>query len=217
MNNIAEILIDHYQKTYELTYMMWKQRNRLFILLIIIIGVATLLTFRVSEANSLLVDLIAKIFSITDQKRIDQLRTSFPFGVIQSILLITIFFLMVNLYHRALYVLRNYQYLGALEKEIRSHLNLSKASIGFTRESTFYWSRRSSILGSVKWFYIVLLGILLLTFLSGRIIDDFQTGSFLLAIAELIIMIPILLYFFAYANSSIFLDSEDSILNGKNR
>ena len=42
----AQLLAEHYQKTYELTYEFWKQRNRTFILLIGVIGVATLLTFR---------------------------------------------------------------------------------------------------------------------------------------------------------------------------
>jgi hypothetical protein len=112
-----EILVDHHQKTYELTFEMWKQRNRTFL-----ISVATLFTFGVPVANSLLVDLVANSVGLSDEKRIIQLRSSFPFGLLQSALLIAVFYLMVNLYHRALYVLRNYSYLSKVEDEIRQHL-----------------------------------------------------------------------------------------------
>src|SRR6266404_1560775 len=98
----AAALVQHYQKTYELTYEMWKQRNRTFLLLLGVIGVATILTFRAPQANSLLVDLIRKLLDVSEPARIDELRNSFPFGLLQSILLVAVFYLMVNLYHRAL-------------------------------------------------------------------------------------------------------------------
>jgi hypothetical protein len=62
-----------------------------------------------------------------------------------------VFYLTVNLYHRALYVLRNYRYLGKLEEEIREQLKISAESVAFTRESTFYWGDRGALLGAVKW------------------------------------------------------------------
>ena len=82
MSNTANILVDHYQKTYELTFEMWKQRNRTFLILLAIISVATLLTFRAPEANSLLVDLVAKLVGLSDAKRIEQLRSSFSVRLI---------------------------------------------------------------------------------------------------------------------------------------
>ena len=212
----AEALVEHYQKTYELTYEMWKQRNRTFLLLLGVIGVATLLTFRAPEANSLLVDLIRKLFDVSDPVRIDELRKSFPFGLLQSILLIAVFYLMVNLYHRALYVLRNYSYLSNLEQEIRQHLSLAEGTVSFTRESTFYWGgRHGSLLGFVKWVYIAFLGLLLLAFLGGRIVDDFRIGNVPLAVIDIIIAIPTLLFFLAYAKSSVSLDTEHAILGTK--
>lgn len=213
IKGIADIVVEHYQKTYELTYEFWKQRNRIFLILIGVIGIATLLTFSPREANSLLVDWIAKLLNVTDAERIEELHKSFPFGLLQSILLIVIFYLMVNLYHRALYVLRNYQYLGALEFEIRKYLSVQEDTVSFTRESSFYWKNRPLLLGTVKWVYIVLLGILLFTFLGGRVYGDFQTGNVLLAGADFVIAIPIIVYFIAYARSSVVMDTAKEILH----
>lgn len=86
---------------------MWKQRNRTLLLLLAVIVWATLLTFRAPQANSLLVDLIRKLLDESAPTRIYEFRKSFPFGLLQSILLIAVFYPMVNLYHRAFPVRRN--------------------------------------------------------------------------------------------------------------
>jgi hypothetical protein len=109
MKDNAQILAEHYQKTYELTYELWKQRNQTFLILLAVIGAATLLTFGATQTNPLLVRWIAKGLDITDKQEIQDLGKSFPFGLLQSLLLVVVFYLVVNLYHRALYVLRNYQ------------------------------------------------------------------------------------------------------------
>jgi hypothetical protein len=62
----AELLADHYQKTYELTFELWKQRNMTFLLLLAVIGAATLLTFGSAQTNPLLIDWIAKVLGISE-------------------------------------------------------------------------------------------------------------------------------------------------------
>ena len=47
----TELWTEHYQKTYELTYELWKQRNVTFLALLGVIGVATLLTFGAAQTN----------------------------------------------------------------------------------------------------------------------------------------------------------------------
>jgi hypothetical protein len=207
MDDKVSVLVEHYQKTYELTFEMWKQRNRIFLILLAVISIATLLTFRVPEANSLLVDLIAKLLGVSDQTRIEGLRQSFPFGLLQSVLLTAIFYLMVNLYHRAVYVLRSYSYLSELEREIREHLKLPENSVSFTRESTFYWGKQHSLTNLVKWVYIAFLGLLLGAFLVGRIVDDFRSGNLPLAIVDIVIAIPTIIFFFEYARSAVSFDA----------
>ena len=113
---------------------------------------------------------------------------------------------MVNLYHVSRQVIRNYQYLGALEQEIRAHLNLGSNSVLFTREGTFYWKHRPPLWSCVRWTYIVLLGGLLATFAAGRVYYDWRTGSILATPVNATISLLTLSYFFAYAVTSTRLD-----------
>ena len=209
----SELLVSHYQSTYELTYKLWGQRNRTFLILIAVIAVATLLTFSAKDATPLLVDWIAKLLDIDDKDRIEELNKGFPFALLQGILLSVVFFLMVNLFHRALYVLRNYAYLGALEREIRTSLSINNG-VAFTRESEFYWSERPKLLGTVKWFYVILLGGLLSAFVGGRLVSDFRDGAWLLVFVDLLFGIAIGTYFVGYARHSLQMDSKDAIAPG---
>ena len=212
MNDKAEILAEHYQKTYELTFELWKQRNQTFLILLAVIGAATLLTFGSSQTNPLLVRWIAKALGVTGEAAVQELGKSFPFGLLQSLLLVVVFYLVVNLYHRALYVLRNYKYLAALEQEIRQQLGASAESIAFTREGSFYWSDRSRLQSAVKWCYILLVGCLLFAFLGGRIYDDFKAGTVTLVVVDLVVSVATSLFFLAYAQSSVSMDKAEAVL-----
>lgn len=212
MADEVTILAEHYQKTYELTLEMWKQRNQIFLILLAVIGGATLLTFSPSQTNPLLVLWIAKALGVTEKQQMLDLAKSFPFGLLQTLLLVIVFYLVVNLYHRATYVLRNYRYLAGLETEIRERLALSPDSIAFTREGGFYWSDRSAIQSGVKWCYITLVGFLLLAFLGGRIYEDFTTRTTGLFLTDLIISTATTIFFFAYAGSSVSMDAAASVL-----
>jgi hypothetical protein len=144
-----------------LTLSSWEQRNRTFLLLLAVVGGAALLTYKVPVAASLLADLVAKLSGIEDVGQRTELRNSFPYGLIQSILLMVVFYLTVSLYHRTTFILRSYRYLERMEEEIRAALDLPDTSIAFTREGTFYWRYRpvlSSLVGAV---YIGMLGLLL--------------------------------------------------------
>src|SRR4029079_6485371 len=158
MDETTKALIDHYQKTYELTYSLWQQRNSTFLILIGIVGVATLLTFQGPQAEPLLADAGAKLIHITDPERTAELRSGLPFSLIHATILAAVFYLVVNLSHRAAYVLRNYRYLARLEENIRDRLKLPPGSVAFMRESSFYWAERSPLAGAVKWVYIGMLG-----------------------------------------------------------
>jgi hypothetical protein len=206
-----ELLADHYQQTYDLTYKLWEQRNRTFLILIGVIAVATLLTYRPADTNPLLVDWIAKLLGIEDKERIATLHNSFPFALLQGILLTVVFFLMVNLFHRSLYVLRNYAYLGAIEKDIRDALGLSDEA-SFSRESEFYWKKRPSLLGTVKYFYVFVLGALLSAFLVGKTVGDVINGSWILVLVDGLFVIVIGIYYTGYAWYTLRLDSKDAIV-----
>ena len=57
----AELIAEHYQKTFEVTLENWKERNRLFVFLILTSGIGLLLLLQVPEASSLFVDTIVKL------------------------------------------------------------------------------------------------------------------------------------------------------------
>jgi hypothetical protein len=206
--NTAELLADHYQKTYELTLETWKERNRSFLLLLAVIGTASLLTFNVEQAQPLLGDLIAKIFSITDATRRGELGDSFPYGLIQSILLMVVLYLMVTLCHRTTSINRHYRYLQSLEQELRNLLALGSDSVGFTREGAFYWGERHWALSVVGYAYKGMLGLLLLAFLGMRIYGDVSAGNFLFAVTDTLLAAATLVFFVGYAKPSLGLSTD---------
>ncbi len=213
--DVAEIASNHYQKTFELTYETWQERNRLFVYLVVITGIGLLLLLRIPEASSLLVDAIVKILGITDQNRISQLYKNFPTDVLLSIFLVIVFYLTQKLYTTNLAVLRDYQYLGAIENEIRTHLNLPEESVLFTREGKYYWGRRTITQVMSKWYFILVIFIVLLPFLFLKISADVSLGNSILIIIDSAIGIMTLVFFVGYAQSAINLDTPTPTLLGK--
>ena len=199
MQEGTQLIAEHYQKTYELTLTVWEQRNRTFLILLIAVGVATLLTFDVSQAQPLLADLIAKTVGIEDVQRRQELRASFPYGIIQSILLMTVLYFMVILYHRTAFITRSYSYLNLIEGEIRRGLSLPQDSISFTREGSFYRANRPALSWLVAIAYVGMLGLLLAAFLGMRIYTDIQQHKIAFAAMDILLAVPTVLFFAAYA------------------
>ena len=202
----AEVLANHYQKTYEVAYEHWKERNKLFVTLVLTAGIGLLLLLRVPEANSLLVDAITKFLGVTDAERIKNLYANFPFNVLLSGILVVIFYLMQRLYSTNLSVMRNYMYLGAIEKEIRGHLRLPTDSVSFTREGNFYWGKRSPMQSMSKYYYVAVLFIILIPFIAFKLIADFQEPNVIVLPVDVAVSLMAVLYWWEYARSSFQLD-----------
>jgi hypothetical protein len=203
----VQAITDHYQKTFEVTDELWKERNRLFVFLALTSGIGVLLLLPVPEVSKLLVDAIAKLLGITDPARVSQLYQDFPLDVLLSILLVIVFYLMQKLNSTNLSVMRNYLYLGAMETEIRQDLGLPKESVSFTREGSFYWGRRSMMQAMSKWYYILVVMIVLLPFLILKLVSDFSSRNVLMIILDGIVTILTLLYFIDYARSAVKMDA----------
>jgi hypothetical protein len=114
-----------------------------------VVGVAAALTFDIQETQPFLIDVIAKFAGITDQARLNELRKSFPYNLIQTILMMIILYLMVILYHRTSFIRRCYAYLDAIEPELKSGLGLDPVAVAFTREGSFYHRYKSTYAGFV--------------------------------------------------------------------
>jgi hypothetical protein len=202
MDEKTTLLAEHYQKTYELTLQMWEQRNTTFLLLLAVVGSAAVLTFNIPQAEPLLVDVIAKIVGISDAARLKELRQSFPYGIVQSILLMIILYLMVILYHRTAFIQRCYAYVGSLESEIKRGLGLPEEAVAFTRESKFYRNHKAPFARFVAITYIGTLGVLLVAFLGTRIYADFAAGNWIIGLVDIALAVPTLLFFVGYGRLS---------------
>lgn len=193
---------DHYQKTFELTYETWKERNKLFIYLIFTTSAGLLFLLRVPEFDKLLVESIASILEIDDPNRITQLYTNFPFDVLLSAILVIFFYLMQKLYSTNLSVFRHYLYLGAVEDEIRIALNLPDNSVLFTREGKFYWDRRSIVQNVSKWSYVFVILVTLLPYVSIKIGNDISLKNPIITGVDIIVSLLAFLYLWEYARSA---------------
>ena len=202
MQSAADLLAEHYQKTYELTLDVWGQRNQTFLILLAVVGGATLLTFNASETQPLLVDIIAKLLSIESPDRQSQLRASFPYGLIQTILLMVVLYLTLVLYHRTSFIRRSYRYLGELENELRTAMGLPDGSVAFTREGKFYEKHSPVLSRAVGITYVGMLGLLLLAFLGMRIFTDFSSGNYVVSAIDFLLAVPTVLFFGAYVHAS---------------
>lgn len=202
MQNGSELLAEHYQKTFEVTLSFWEQRNRIFLILLFVVATGAFLTFKVSQAEPLLVDYVAHLIGIENKDRIAELRSSFPYGLIQSIILMVILYLMVQLYHRTITITRNYEYLSCVEQEIRDRLELQFFSVSFTREGSFYWGHTSALSKWIGVAYILMLGILLVAFLVMRLYGDFCFGNIAVIVSDIFLSLTILIFFVAYSYSS---------------
>ncbi|EOC1344329.1 hypothetical protein ACI09M_003751 [Cronobacter dublinensis] len=198
-----ELLVEHYHKTYDLTFSVWESRNQSLLILLAVVGFSTLLTFNVSETQPLLVDVIAKLCGITSDERIAELKKSFPYGIIQSIFIIIVFYLTINLYHKTSFIRRSYKYLGGVESDIRTALNLPTGSVSFTREGDFYNNHRtfSSFMTGLS--YVLILGVLLCSFLGMRLLNDWHAQDCLILITDGCLALGILYFFIVYAYLSL--------------
>src|SRR4051794_12424870 len=110
---------------------------------------------------------------------------------------------MVNLYQRERYVQTLFGYLSGLEQAIRSQLGENTIGIAFTREGDYYTRSQPRYVRTVKLFYMLLLGMLLVAFLFSRIWYDVTlAGWSFLVIADVGISAVILFFFYAYVRSS---------------
>jgi uncharacterized integral membrane protein len=205
----VQVITEHYQKTFEITYEMWKERNRLFVYLVMITGIGLLLLLRVPELDSLLVNAIVKLLGITDKASIAQLYKNFPLDVLLTVFLVIIFYLMQRLYSTNLSVMRNYLYLGAVEGEIRQHLGLPSDSVSFTREGNFYWGKRTFMQKASKWFFILVILIILLSFAILKLINDVNLRNFIVTAVDIPVSIITMVYFVEYARSAQNLDIKE--------
>jgi hypothetical protein len=199
----ARALIGHYDKTFDVTWQLWGQRNRTFLMLLLVICLANLITN--DEFLRLLIN--AALGYLTGNKTTEvDFKETIPYQTIQIVMLILVFYYMVTIYHRSATVLRNYAYLDKIEQEIRVALQLTEDDVAFTREGGFYWTKRPFLFSSVKYFYtIIVLGLIGLYYYA-RVTRDYAKWDQVMVAADVVVGIPTAIVFLAYASQTLQLD-----------
>ncbi|MEW5939430.1 MAG: hypothetical protein AB1750_07205 [Chloroflexota bacterium] len=207
----VSVLADHYQKTFEVAYENWRERNRLFVFLVLTAVAGLLIIQRGDIVNDLLVRYVQNYFALqapADQGLIDEISKTVPFSVLLSGILVTMFYFMQRLHATNLAVMRTYKYLALLEKEIKPHLGLPGESSSFTREGKFYWDNRASMQTMSKWSYVVVLFFLLIPFMYVKLQGDINSAPGLITSVDVIISLLTFAYWIDYARSAFKLDKD---------
>src|SRR3712207_4007359 len=85
----AEILAEHFQKTFELNHSLWEERNKNFLVLLGVAGVELLLIYRTDGVLRVIADFYSKFLK---DKSPDDIASGFPFNLLISILLVVILY-----------------------------------------------------------------------------------------------------------------------------
>ena len=161
-------MLDHYQETYRVTHRFEYERNRLFVLFILVLIVAIYLALNKEVAQVAL-----DFFAPKSDAAKDALAKVNFYRIFNVISIMAAFYIVVNLHHRYSTIKRNYNYLAKLEHEYSARSSQIKPpQIAFTRESTFYEQNRSSLSKFVRISYSIILISFVMLFLGIRLWSD---------------------------------------------
>lgn len=194
----AEVLAEHYQKTFELNHSLWEERNKNFLILLLVAGFEILITYRTPSLTSFFTDLYNHFIAPTPSKTTEDISQGFPFQLLQTILLMVILYLLIQIYHRTTHIKRTYNYLKELETDIRAALASHAGTHSFTREGDYYYNpdNQPQLMKLTGIIYSLLLGaLLLLVSFGGFWMGDSATGKSAL---DWFIIAIIFLYFGHY-------------------
>ena len=164
-------------RTYELVLHFWERRNRQFLVLMGLLAAAALVTI---FQEPLLAFVLLHYLALQKPTDGELIIASLPlaYRVVVTFLLVAVFYLMANLYHRSGVIINYYQYLGVLEGKIRHALGFSPDEIAFSREGRFFDITGSRMTRWIGFSYKLILGSLILLFFVSRIWFDLPTEWF---------------------------------------
>jgi hypothetical protein len=174
------VLADHYHRAAEQASDRWLERNRQFLFLVGVLALAVLATANPGETDSFFVGLLAKFAGVTDAD-IGKLRESFPYVVLHGLLVVLVFYFMTDVFRLNANIIRNYEYLRGLERDIRDELALDPGSTAFSKETDFYDEFKVKGNWAVKVAYVLIVGGMLAFFLLFRLTSDWPSAGLGLA------------------------------------
>ena len=182
------LLIEHYNESFKLLQDKLKERNRIFVYLLFVLGIILFQIYTPQEALNMVSQFISQRMGLSAQ--IDLL-------FIESIIWFILLAVTLRYFQIVVYIERQYKYIHKLENEIKPSFNHQ----AFTREGLSYLKIYPRFLNWVYFLYAVFFPILLVFIIISKIICEFiilGTNSALIwfnCLICLFIIITTILYF----------------------
>jgi hypothetical protein len=194
----AEVLAEHFQKTFELNHSLWEERNKNFLVLLGVTGVELLLIYRTDGVLRVIADFYSKFLK---DKSPDDIASGFPFNLLISILLVVILYLMIQISHRTSHIKRTYGYLELVESDLRRTLEITTGH-SLTREGDYYRNNQSYIFNLTGIVYALLLGALLFLVGYGKLRPLRLTSTIsidtLLPVVDVLVLVMTAIFYIDY-------------------
>jgi hypothetical protein len=147
-----EIIYDHYKDTFTLIKDSEKERNKIFIILCLLITGLYLLAIEPNSLYQVLRDLV---------KEYGKTNINFSIAIVQSLLWIVMLFYSMRYFQINSYIERQYNYLHIIEEEINEKIKFT-----FSREGKGYLDKYPMVLNLIYFIYtwvfpVIYMGIVL--------------------------------------------------------
>jgi hypothetical protein len=151
MGNL-EIVYDHYKDTFTLIKDSEKERNKIFIILCLLITGLYLLAIEPNSLFQVVKDLV---------KEYGKTSINFSISIVQSLLWIVVLFYSMRYFQVNSYIERQYNYLHIIEEEINAKIQFT-----FSREGKSYMDKYPMVLNLIYYIYtwvfpVIYIGIVL--------------------------------------------------------
>jgi hypothetical protein len=183
---LARILVDHYDKTYELTAKATRQRNLMFLLLVTLAFGNLMLMVWPDRARPLLFQIAARAAGAPSLAQLADQGQVLSLEMLQTLILVAGFLVTANLFLQNGLLYRNYRYLSALEHDLKLLVDLPSQGLAFSRETEAYRALADPPDSWLRKAYSVVLAALILLLAGPIIYTAFRqavsaTGPILLA------------------------------------
>ena len=153
-----ELLYDHYKDTCELQRSSLTSRNKLFAVVVVLIGVLLLLAYRPDTIGGVFVAFIKRKYGAD---------VASSLGILQSLIWAAILYTSVRYYQVSIYIERTYNYIHSLEKRISTEIEDE-----FNREGDSYLNNYPRCSDAINFLYKWMFPILYILALLIKIISE---------------------------------------------
>lgn len=154
-----QILSEHYSHTFDFLQSHLKKRDKLFMLVLMILAVMLFYIYIPLEVTNLVNQLIEKNLEI---------NTHIDFLYIQSIIWFILLAIVIKYFQSVVFIERQYSYLHSIEELLSSEYEKS----AFTREGKSYLSNYPAFLNWASFLYTILFPAILAVISTSKIVSE---------------------------------------------